>query len=89
MAGDNVTLFVNTKAATFHVEAYRMGYYQGIGGRLVWTVGGAGAGSGSRPPSSSRPPTPSSATGPRRLTFTVDRTWPPGAYLLKLVGVHR
>ena len=34
--GDTVTLFVSTKAAQFHVEAYRMGYYQGIGGRLVW-----------------------------------------------------
>ena len=36
VAGDTVTLFVNTRAASFHVEAYRMGYYQGIGGRLVW-----------------------------------------------------
>ena len=36
VAGDTVTLFVSTKAAQFHVEAYRMGYYQGIGGRLVW-----------------------------------------------------
>ena len=37
--GDTVTLFVSTKAAHFHVEAYRMGYYQGIGGRLVWMSG--------------------------------------------------
>jgi hypothetical protein len=36
VAGDTVTLFVNTTAPAFHVEAYRMGYYQGIGGRLVW-----------------------------------------------------
>ena len=34
--GDDVTLFVSTKAPQFHVEAYRMGYYQGIGARLVW-----------------------------------------------------
>ena len=32
--GDDVVLFVNTTAAAFHVEAYRMGYYQGLGGRL-------------------------------------------------------
>ena len=37
--GDTITLFVSTKATRFHVEAYRMGYYQGIGGRLVWASG--------------------------------------------------
>ena len=31
--GDDVALFVNTTAAAFHVEAYRMGYYQGLGGQ--------------------------------------------------------
>jgi hypothetical protein len=34
-AGQPVRLFVSTVAPTFHVEAYRMGYY-GKGGRLVW-----------------------------------------------------
>ena len=37
VAGDSVALYVSTAAPTFHVEAYRMGYYQGLGGRLVWT----------------------------------------------------
>ena len=35
-AGDEVTLYVSTPARSFHVEAYRIGYYQGTGGRLVW-----------------------------------------------------
>src|SRR5207302_7653884 len=34
--GERVALYVSTVAPTFHVEAYRMGYYQGHGGRLVW-----------------------------------------------------
>ncbi len=34
--GDTVTLFVSTVAPTFHVEAYRMGWYGGDGGRLIW-----------------------------------------------------
>ncbi|MDQ1436902.1 MAG: hypothetical protein QOK43_531 [Acidimicrobiaceae bacterium] len=34
--GDAVGLYVSTKADQFHVEAYRMGYYGGDGGRLVW-----------------------------------------------------
>jgi hypothetical protein len=35
--GDTVRLFASTTASTFHVEAYRMGWYQGLGGRLVWS----------------------------------------------------
>ena len=39
VVGDTVTLFVSTKAAQFHVEAYRMGYYQGIGAPAGLAVG--------------------------------------------------
>lgn len=35
--GDAVRLFVSTTASTYHVEAYRMGWYQGLGARLVWS----------------------------------------------------
>ena len=66
VVGDHVTLHVNTKADQFHVEAYRMGYYQGIGARKVWAVGpGAGSPPGTADPDRD-PPTPSSATGRRR-----------------------
>ena len=34
--GDVVRLFVSTTAPSFHVEAYRMGWYSGVGSRLVW-----------------------------------------------------
>ncbi|MGH3743773.1 MAG: hypothetical protein ACRDTP_02810, partial [Mycobacteriales bacterium] len=37
--GQTVRLYVSTTAADFHVEAYRMGYYQGLGARLVWQSG--------------------------------------------------
>ena len=36
VSGDDVTLFVNTTAKAVQVQAYRMGYYQGLGGRLVY-----------------------------------------------------
>lgn len=36
-AGQNVTLYVSTTAPKFHVVAYRMGYYQGLGARQVFT----------------------------------------------------
>jgi hypothetical protein len=83
--GDTVTLFVSTKAARYHVEAYRMGYYQGIGGRLVWV-------SGERPGVEQPQPELIAATNTIEcrwspsLTITIDPSWPPGAYLLKLVG---
>src|SRR5437899_1389049 len=34
--GEKVTLFVSTVASGYQVEAYRIGYYQGLGGRLIW-----------------------------------------------------
>ena len=38
--GDTVRVYVSTTAATFHVTAYRMGYYGGAGARAVWTSDG-------------------------------------------------
>jgi hypothetical protein len=83
--GDTVQLFVSTKATSFHVEAYRMGYYQGIGGRKVWQSAQV---PGIRQPSPALvPPTNTiQCTWSPSLTVTIDATWPPGAYLLKLVG---
>jgi hypothetical protein len=34
--GTKVVLYVSTPAPTFRVEAFRMGYYQGKGARLIW-----------------------------------------------------
>ena len=35
MPGDDVAVFVSTTARAVQVQAYRMGFYQGLGGRLV------------------------------------------------------
>jgi hypothetical protein len=35
-AGQPINLYVSTSATGFRVEAYRIGYYNGLGGRLVW-----------------------------------------------------
>ncbi len=85
VSGDAVTLYVSTKATHFHVEAYRMGYYQGIGARLVWQSDEV---AGIRQPSPTlvAPTNTIECQWSPSLTFTVDATWPPGAYLLKLVG---
>jgi hypothetical protein len=83
--GQSVSLFVSTQAATFQVQAYRMGYYQGTGGRLVWrSAEVAGV---------VQPPCPVSAGinmvechWAQSLSFTVSSAWVQGQYLLKLVG---
>ncbi len=83
--GDTVTLFVSTKASQFHVEAYRMGYYQGIGGRLIWQSAEV-PGIRQPLPLLIAPTNTIECRWAPSLTFTIDRTWIPGVYLLKLVG---
>ena len=80
-----VRLFVDTPAATFHVEAYRLGYYGGLGGRSIWV---------SREITGTRQPAPTvdedtlmvEAAWSRSMTFRVRRSWVQGSYLLKLVA---
>ncbi|MDA8195976.1 MAG: hypothetical protein M0019_01980 [Actinomycetota bacterium] len=35
--GDNLNLYISTTAPSYHIEAFRMGWYQGLLGRLIWT----------------------------------------------------
>jgi len=83
--GDRVRLFVSTTAPRFRVEAYRMGWYGGLGGRLVWR-------SSQLPGRRQAPPvrTPGTNMLATRwrpsLTVTVGPAWPPGDYLFKLVA---
>ncbi len=83
--GDDIALFVNTTAKAVRVEAYRMGYYQGLGGRLVYQSDMVAAGAQPPPTVSLGIGTVSCPWSPT-LSFTVDSSWPPGCYLLKLVG---
>ncbi len=83
--GESVGLYVSTAAPTFHVEAYRIGWYQGHGGRLVWSSPDA--------PGGAQPnPAPQPGTNmvechwKASMTLTVGADWPPGDYILKLVG---
>ena len=81
--GGTFTLRVSTRAPSWQVSAYRIGYYGGTGGRLVW-----------RSPSQPGVDQPGAAVDPLTrtgsapwnpsLTVTADATWPPGQYLLRL-----
>lgn len=83
--GQTVTLFVDTPAASFHVGAFRMGWYGGAQGRLVWQ---SQATPGGRQPEAvfdSSTGTAEARWAPS-LSFVITDEWPPGAYLLKLVS---
>jgi hypothetical protein len=83
--GQMATLYVSTPAASFHVVAYRMGYYQGLGGRRIWQ--------------SAQTPGTVQATCPvasgtnmvechwrPSLQVEISSAWVQGQYLLKLVA---
>jgi len=83
--GQTVHLYVSTTAKTFRVEAFRMGYYQGKGARLVWE---SKVLPGKVQPSC--PVTPGvnmvSCNWSSSLRFRVTKAFVQGQYLFKLVG---
>ena len=84
--GGAVNLFVSTTAPSFHVEAYRMGYYGGDQGRLVWT---SATTPGVAQPAFSLAPGTNMVEDRWPATMSVQTdpaSWPQGQYLLKLVA---
>ena len=83
--GESVDLYVSTVAPNWHVDAYRMGYYGGAGGRLVWH---SGEQRGEVQAASTLDPVTHMVEAPWHpsLKVAIDRAWLPGTYLLKLVG---
>ena len=85
VAGDDVAVFVNTTAKAVQVQVYRMGFYQGLGGRLIVQTDFVPARAQAAPvvtPGIGTVTCPWSPT----LTLNITTDWPPGCYLLKLVG---
>jgi hypothetical protein len=83
---NHVALYVDTTAPRFHVMAYRMGYYGGAGGRLVWRSPEL---AGREQPACPLTPVVNMVSCDNwkpSLTFTVTSAFLPGDYLLRLVG---
>jgi hypothetical protein len=83
--GQDVTLYVSTLARHFRVMAFRMGYYQGKGARLVWKSESV--------PGIQQPACPVVATvnmvqcdWSPSVSVLLTHRWVQGEYLLKLVG---
>jgi hypothetical protein len=85
--GETVRLFVSTKAGSYRVEAYRIGWYGGRQGRLVWkseTLPGVHQAEATVDPSTNM----AEARWRPSLSVNIDRSWPPGNYLFKLVAAN-
>lgn len=83
--GDEVTLRVSCNADSWHAEAYRMGWYGGDLGRLVWA-------SETFPMpwqfvvSRDKTTKMTRAQWEPSLSIRITDEWPPGSYLIKLVS---
>jgi hypothetical protein len=83
-SGQMVELYVSTAAPTYRVEAYRMGYYQGSGGRLVWNSDQTFA---LPQPKSTFTPTINMVEANWLPSLAVPTNgWPEGEYLFKLIA---
>ncbi len=81
--GQTVNFYVSSKAPKFQAYAYRMGYYQGLGARLVWTspvIDGS-----LQPTCPLNTATNMVSCSNWNLTFSmpIDSTFVPGDYLIK------
>jgi hypothetical protein len=89
--GDTVTMYASTTAPSFTFQVFRMGWYQGLGGRLVWTSPSV-TGQKQAGPTRIAATNTYEANWQPSTTFTVGPDWPDGSYLLKLTssaGVQR
>jgi len=85
--GDRVTLYVNTDAPSFTVEAYRIGYYGGLGGRLIWHSTPQPGVKQQKPDRDLKTNMVDAQWAPS-LTVALNPSWPQGDYLFKLVAAN-
>jgi hypothetical protein len=83
--GDSIDFYVTTTAASFTIDIFRTGWYQGIGARLITSLG-------SFPGVHQAIPPPDRATGmvscnwQKTTTLSIPSTWVTGVYLAKLTA---
>lgn len=84
--GSSVILRSSTRAPTWQVTAYRIGWYGGTGGRMIWKSDRL---VGVNQPRAEQGGIPKAWSAPwaTSLAIQTDATWPPGQYLFKLESV--
>ena len=83
--GATVGAYVSTSAATFHIEAVRLGWYGGAAGRVVWRSAEV---PGVVQPPPRIDPTTNMRDAPwtKSTDITIDHDWTPGVFVFKLVS---
>jgi hypothetical protein len=84
--GERVKFFVSTTSPTLTAKVYRMGYYQGFGARRVATKTNI-QGSVHPMPAADQYGTVD-CHWPTTFTLTIDSSYPPGQYLVRLENTH-
>ncbi len=84
--GQKVTLYVSTTGRTFRAQAFRMGYYQGRGARLIWTSAQVKGKDQPACPVTSGINMVACDNWSPSLTFDVTSAFVQGDYLIKLAG---
>lgn len=84
--GDTVGLRVSTTGSSFRVIAYRLGWYQGLGARQIWSSAVTAARVQPACPLQRATNMVSCANWAPSLAMPVTANFVPGDYLLKLVG---
>jgi hypothetical protein len=84
--GQHVTFYVSTAAPRFHVEAYRVGYYHGVGARLVWRSADVAGRHQPRCPVTPKINMVSCDNWKPSITVALTSAFVQGDYLFKLVG---
>jgi len=82
--GDPVDLYVSTTSPTWGVQAFRMGYYGGDEGRLIWSDQGLPG--VDQPPCPVEPPTHMVECSWQDPLTVSTAGWPQGTYLFKLTS---
>src|ERR1051326_6610314 len=85
-AGQPVKMYVSTTAPSFSFQVYRMGWYQGLGGRLVYS---SKAIRGMNQPAPLVNPTTrmvSASNWQNPVTLAIPSSWVSGVYVVKLVS---
>jgi hypothetical protein len=83
--GDTVGFYISTTASTFRAQAFRMGWYDGVGAQLVWESREM-RGTRQAPATLVAPTETVVAQWKRSFRVTLDDRWKPGDYLIKLVA---
>ncbi len=83
--GNSFTLYISTTSSSYQIQAYRMGYYQGKLGHLVWLSPTL---QGIKQPTCPvlKPSNTVECNWSPSYTIKTNSSWFPGDYLLKLVG---